>query len=380
MSPDTNMTFLYDEQILKEFSKLLEPKIAQQAPQQAFTPAQMQDVALKLLNNIKTSYSPIEVPEGAQLFSRNAQNLNELTMWMLNNKVKYNNHPIVLHDKFQLDKSVQYTEFNNAYVWKDGLVEFLKDLQNQAKDSNNNLFMQHVNGLISDANKDLQAGLATEEDAKSTGETKQNQPTQQGQPTAQQDQSEQGQSQQGQGSAVQKAVYETQQVLKQNTGSDSFELPFDVDTNDVDIKRMNNFARQIGFTFQTAIDQSKWGIMNSQVEQVLSSISKWYIVATPEAKQGGFQLSINTNIDSFVNTYADKDYTKALAMLNNLIPLLQVTHNLLNTLLASKTYVQLSNGAGNLTNQASRAQEMITWAQHWISRIEDILRNNAVRK
>lgn len=374
------MTFLYDEQILKEFSKLLEPKIAQQAPQQAFTPAQMQDVALKLLNNIKTSYSPIEVPEGAQLFSRNAQNLNELTMWMLNNKVKYNNHPIVLHDKFQLDKSVQYTEFNNAYVWKDGLVEFLKDLQNQAKDSNNNLFMQHVNGLISDANKDLQAGLATEEDAKSTGETKQNQPTQQGQPTAQQDQSEQGQSQQGQGSAVQKAVYETQQVLKQNTGSDSFELPFDVDTNDVDIKRMNNFARQIGFTFQTAIDQSKWGIMNSQVEQVLSSISKWYIVATPEAKQGGFQLSINTNIDSFVNTYADKDYTKALAMLNNLIPLLQVTHNLLNTLLASKTYVQLSNGAGNLTNQASRAQEMITWAQHWISRIEDILRNNAVRK
>jgi len=380
MSPDTNMTFLYDEQILKEFSKLLEPKIAQQAPQQAFTPAQMQDVALKLLNNIKTSYSPIEVPEGAQLFSRNAQNLNELTMWMLNNKVKYNNHPIVLHDKFQLDKSVQYTEFNNAYVWKDGLIEFLKDLQNQAKDSNNNLFMQHVNGLISDANKDLQAGLATEEDAKSTGETKQNQPTQQGQPTAQQDQSEQGQSQQGQGSAVQKAVYETQQVLKQNTGSDSFELPFDVDTNDVDIKRMNNFARQIGFTFQTAIDQSKWGIMNSQVEQVLSSISKWYIVATPEAKQGGFQLSINTNIDSFVNTYADKDYTKALAMLNNLIPLLQVTHNLLNTLLASKTYVQLSNGAGNLTNQASRAQEMITWAQHWISRIEDILRNNAVRK
>lgn len=380
MSPDTNMTFLYDEQILKEFSKLLEPKIAQQAPQQAFTPAQMQDVALKLLNNIKTSYSPIEVPEGAQLFSRNAQNLNELTMWMLNNKVKYNNHPIVLHDKFQLDKSVQYTEFNNAYVWKDGLVEFLKDLQNQAKDSNNNLFMQHVNGLISDANKDLQAGLATEEDAKSTGETKQNQPTQQGQPTAQQDQSEQGQPQQGQGSAVQKAVYETQQVLKQNTGSDSFELPFDVDTNDVDIKRMNNFARQIGFTFQTAIDQSKWGIMNSQVEQVLSSISKWYIVATPEAKQGGFQLSINTNIDSFVNTYADKDYTKALAMLNNLIPLLQVTHNLLNTLLASKTYVQLSNGAGNLTNQASRAQEMITWAQHWISRIEDILRNNAVRK
>ena len=383
MSPGINMTFLYDEEILKEFSKLLEPKVAQQAPQQAFTPTQMQDVALKLLNNIKTSYSPIEVPNNAQLFSRNAQNLNNLTTWMLNNKVSYNGHPIVLSDKFQLNKTIPYMEFNNApplYVWKDGLVEFLKDLQTQAQNSNNNLFMQHVSGLISDANRQLQAGLE-EQTAKPEDTAKGNQQAQQqGKPANEQDQNQQGHTQQGEGSAVQKAVYQTKEVLKQRTGSDNIDLPFDVDTNDVNIRDMRDFASQISFTFQTAIAQTKWGIIESQVQQVSNAISKWLAVATPEAKEGGFELSINTDIDSFVNTYADKDYTKARAMLNNLIPLLQGTHNLLNTLLASPVYVELFGGAGNITNQSSRAQEMITYAQHWISRIEDVLRNNAVRK
>jgi hypothetical protein len=369
MSPDTNMTFLYNEQILKEFSKLLEPKVAQQAPQQAFTPAQMQDVALKLLNNIKISYSPIEVADNAQLFSRNAQNLNELTAWMLNNKVIYNGHPIVLSDKFQLDKAVPYVEFNNAYVWKDGLVEFLKDLQNQSKDSGNNLFMQHVSGLISDANTELQAGLVEESVKPAVDTTKENQQAQQ--------QDQQQTAQQGQGSAVQQAVYNTNKVLKQRTGSDSIELPFDVDTNDVDIRRINDFTNCISFTFQTAIAPNKWGMIESQVQQISGALTRWNSVATPEAREGGFQLSINTDIDSFVNTYANKDFAKALAMLNNLVPLFQGTHNLLNTLLASPVYVNKLGGAGNITNQASRAQEMITWAQHWISRIEDVLRNNA---
>jgi hypothetical protein len=378
MSPDINMSFLYDEQILKEFSKLLEPKVAQQAPQQqAFSPAQMQDVALKLLNNIKTSYSPIEVPNNAQLFSRNAQNLNELTMWMLDNKVSYNGHPIVMSDKFQLNKTIPYIEFSNdappTYVWKDGLIAFLKDLQNQAKDSGNNLFIQHVNGLISDANNKLQAGIA-EETAKPADETKENQQAQQGQQIDQQDQT-----QQNQGSAIQKAVYQTKEVLKQNTGTDSINLPFDVDTNQLSIGDINDFNRQISFTFKTAIAQNKWGIIYSQVQQISNAINGWNAVATPEAREGGFELNVNTDIDAFVNTYANKDFTKARAMLNNLIPLLQGVGNLLKTLLASPVYVEMFRGVGNISNQASRAQETVSWAQHMTSRIDTVLTNNARR-
>src|SRR5271165_2263722 len=236
MSPGTNMSFLYDEQILKEFSRLLEPKVAQQAPQQAFTPAQMQDVALKLLNNIKTSYSPIEVPNNAQLFSRNAQNLNELTTWMLNNKVSYNGHPIVLGDKFQIDKTIPYVEINNApptYAWKDGLVEFLKDLQNQAKDSGNNLFMQHVSGLISDANNQLQAGLEEETEKPTANKTDQ-QAQQQNQPTAQQGQNQQNQ--------TQNANYQQiAEKVKQLSGSNSITMPFDLQTDRINFVLMNRF-------------------------------------------------------------------------------------------------------------------------------------------
>jgi hypothetical protein len=380
MSPDINMSFLYDEQILKEFSKLLEPKTAQQAPQQAFTPAQMQDVALKLLNNIKTSYSPIEVPNNAQLFSRNAQNLNELTTWMLNNKVSYNGHPIVLADKFQLDKTIPYIEINNAppiYAWKDGLIAFLKDLQNQAKDSGNNLFMQHVSGLISDANNELQAGIA-EEAAKPVADKTNKQTQQQGQPTAQQDQG-QGQQGQGQGQAteVQKAVYQTKEVLKQNTGSDNINLPFDVDTNQLSISDINDFNRQISFTFRTAIEKNKWGIIYSQIQQISNAINNWNSIATPEAQEGGFELNINTDIDVFINTYANKDFTKARAMLNNLVPLLQGIGNLLKTLLASPVYVSMFGGTDVIENQVSRAQEMIAWSQQMVSRIDTVLKNNA---
>lgn len=375
------MTFLYDEKILEEFEKVLQPKIAQVAPQQqVFTPAQMQDVALKLLGNIKTSYSPIEVQNNAQLFSKNTFSLNALIEWLLTNKVKYNGHQIISNDKFNLDKSIEYVNYvpggANTFVWKDGIVNFLKDLKQQADSSNNAYFSEHVSGLIADANKELQAGL-DESKAKPVEETKE--PQQAQQPATQLggtlNQEHQGTEQ----NVIQKAVYTTQETLKQRTGSDSIDLPFDTETNDVNIRSIDNFTRQVSFSFQTAIAQNKWGIIESQIQQISNAITRWNGVATPTAREGGFQLNINTNVDSFVNTYADSDYAKARAMLNSLIPLLQGIHNLLNTLLASPVFVELLGGSGNITNQTSRAQEMIASAQHWISRIEDVLKDNARR-
>lgn len=391
------MTFLYDEIIIEELKKALEPKIAQVAP--VFNPRQMQNVALKLLDNIRTTLAPSEITiaTNAQLFSKNMINLESILNWLENNLVRYQGKPIVVADKNHMDATVKYEVYNvapapNKYVWKDGLIGFLKDLQNQAKTSGNVFFVQQVNGLISDANSKLQTNI--EDTAETTTEEKKNNKTETSNKTTenqtsnntnQQNQNnnqinqEQNQNQNvsttdQQSQQIQVAVKNTQQAMQQ-AGFGTISLPFDVDTDQLLIRDIEIFKDQITAGLRTALDSnsSLFGIMYTQLQQVSRSITNWDAVASPAAKEGGFQLNSNTDIDAWVNTYAPNGFPEARSMLNNIVPLIQNTSNLLTSLLRIPVFVSLYTDEA-LKNQISRGREMISYTQHMISKIEDAIR------
>ena len=169
---------------------------------------------------------------------------------------------------------------------------------------------------------------------------------------------------------MENVIDQTKQVLKQKTGDEDINLPFDLSTNDINIQDIRDFAMAVSASYQTAIAQNKWGVIYSQIQQVLSQLANWTSIATPAAQQGGFELSTNVSTDTFVETYANSDYKKARFMLLAIIPVIQSTYGLLNTLSASPVLLEMIGGQASLTNQITRAQTLIGHAQAMISQIE----------
>lgn len=376
------MSFLYDEQVLEELSKAIANKTAQQIPQPVFSPRQMKNVALELLGNIKQSFSPIQIENNAQLFTKNLLNIQTLVQWLMTNQAKYSGKLIAKHGLDADDNSYeQYKDLPNTSIWKEGLIGFLQDLQKQAQDSNNAYFAEQVSGLVSAANTELQAGITE----KQTNQSSSNQTTQQPSNTTpdQKNTNQPGQQgQPGQGTQIQNVVDQTKQVLQQR-GASLDTMPFDLATNQIDIGDIQEFNNSVAHIMQQGDLsparelRSKWGLLNSQISQISGAINNWNSVATPQARAGGFELSTNTGTQSFVETYANSDYKKARFMLLALIPLIQSTYGLLNTLLASPTLVEMVGGQQTLTNQITRGQYLLTHIQSMISQIETAIKQGS---
>ena len=149
-------------------------KTAQQTEQPNISQKQLQSTALKLVENLKQSYSPITIEGDAQMFQKNVFNLGALLLWLADNKVKVDGHRVVYLNpspsntspngpksilppttvvKDEVDKQIRYLgKPGEPTVWREGLIEFLKTLRKQAASSNNLYFEELVAKCIEDAN------------------------------------------------------------------------------------------------------------------------------------------------------------------------------------------------------------------------------------
>jgi hypothetical protein len=395
-SQDTKpMTFLYDDIIIAKFEKVLE-KQAQVQPVEAFNPRQLQDVALKLVSNLKQAYSPIQVEGTGQLAPSNLLNLDNLIDWMRDNGVKYNGKPIVVHTYVEANsqKEVPYIEYDagrgggpnaaggqgggrNPYVWKEGVIAFLEDLRKQASDSKNKLFVEQVSNVINQANKMQGLKLGLDEEQKEESDKK---PA--AEPTNQQAQKPSGQPGQ-QSSQFQQAAYQQAKeiidtVQKASGGSSKPPMPFDLTTNQINVDLMRGFLRLMqeliekpAFKVEMA---NYYNMFANNVQQTGMALDNFLANATPEAARGGFQLD-PTNPDAFVNTFARSDqnpYAKARMMLNTLVPVFQGLANIVRGLQSSLILVDQFNET-EISEQYSAGMRYMQYAQSMISRITSSL-------
>lgn len=380
------MTFLYDDTILKEFEAALQKHAQAVQPTAAFNPRQLQDVALKLVNNLKQAYSSIQVEGRGELLPSNMLNLTNLVDWMVDNRVKYNGSLIAVPNYLdaQNQQGVSYIEYDagrggkggagggrNPFVWREGLIAFLEDLRKQASDGGNRLFMEQVSNIINQANnmQGLELALDEEERRQEPAAKKPEEKTVEAPAERQLSPAQQ---------VVYRQTKEIVDTVQQVSGSSSPALPFDLTTNQINIDLMRTFLRTMqelikkpAFKEQMA---NYYSMFTSVVEQSEIALNNFVANATPEAARGGFQLD-PTNPDAFVNTFArsaPNPYAKARMMLNSLVPLFQSMGSVVRGLQSSITLTELVSEAV-IQAQYAAAMRYTEYAQSMISRVTSAL-------
>jgi hypothetical protein len=385
---DTKMSFLYDRAVLENFEDVLR-KQSQVQPVEAFNPRQLQDVALKLVDNLKQTYSPIQVEGTGQLAPSNLLNLDNLIDWMADNKVKYNGNLVAVPNYVDANsqKVVPYVEYDagrgggpnpaggqgggrNPYVWKEGLIAFLEDLRKQASDSKNKLFAEQVSNIINQANKIPNLKLGLDEEQKEEAAKTQAPAANQTQKQTEQSQYKQVEYQQA------KEIVET---VQKASGGSTPTLPFDLTTNQINIDLMRGFLRVMAELIEKPAFQAQmanyYNMFASNVQQTNMALDNFIANATPEAARGGFQLD-PTNPDAFVNTFARSDqnpYAKARMMLNTLVPVFQGLANTIRGLQSSITITTEIISKNDILAQYSAGMRYMQYAQSMISRITSAL-------
>lgn len=169
------MSFIYEDENIKKLIEKLAQVPVQEFPESYPSGAgnadssRVKDVSLKLLKNLKQSYSGISSDENLKLFQKNIFNLKALLLWLAEKKVAVNGHAVVYTKQDQIaenDKQIRYVgKFPEPLVWREGLVEILKNLRAQSAESGNLYFQELVAQLIEDANTNpsYDAGLDANE-------------------------------------------------------------------------------------------------------------------------------------------------------------------------------------------------------------------------
>lgn len=389
------MSFLYSDEVLSYLESELNKAAQAAQPASTLNPRQVRNVALGLIDNLKRAYTPIQTEGAGNLTAQDVYSLDHLIPWIANNKVKYNGNYIAVPNFTEASKykGVPYAEYDlglgggknnrggqggggNPYVWRDGLVAFLEDLRKQAANSGNRLFSEQVSNVINQANKLPSLGVSLDEEERPN--TAQEQKSQQGNQSGQAGNAgqpgNQSSTQQGQNPQAEA----TKEIAQAVAPGGNVALPFDTGSNQINPDLMYGFLRAMEEVINKPAFKSQmsnyYNMFANSVQQTKMALDNFLANATPEARNGGFQLD-PTNPDAFVNTWARSDpnpYAKARMMLNTLVPVLQGIANIVSSIQSSITLTEIFTKPV-ITQQYNTGLKYMQSAQSMISRITSAL-------
>jgi hypothetical protein len=382
------MSFIYeDKELLKQLAK-----IAQVEPRADIDPSQLRLTALKAISNLRQMYSPVKVEGNAQIFQKDVFNLDSLLLWLIQNKVRVNGHRVAYASTppaqpgspavqrgvvpgeagepiEEEDKQIRYVAApGEPKVWREGLIEFLKNLRQQAAGTGNVYFQELVANVIEDANthKFLDTGLEANEPTK---EPIKEQQTPETTPTQNQEQSTQ-ETTSNIGTQQVSYVQSVQDSLKEG-GSEELILPFDLTTDMINLTIFNRFTNQLNALMSNPSFRQKMAEYFSMLETMLAAINNGIqnfrstAAGTPVA-EGGFTLSANDNADNFANTVGE--YPKARNLLVILSPLVLSISNVVNILRADPALKDMI-GDDILRQQVQRGRDYVNRINGFITYI-----------
>ena len=170
------MTLLYDPQLLSQLLQTVQIKKAQVAPPD---PDAVKALAGKLLENLAQASSISTDSSDALLFMRDMQSLDQLVEFLKEHNMKYAGQSIVMENYAALDPQIRalYVPYKQpgagveAFktgqtlgIYKEGLVAYLKDLQQKAKSAGGNqeqLLTTLLGKLLEEANTTLKLGVSS---------------------------------------------------------------------------------------------------------------------------------------------------------------------------------------------------------------------------
>lgn len=397
------------DNFLKEAAYKLAQQLQQQpAAKQPIDPAQLQSSALKLVQNLRQLYSPVSIAgTGNEIYQKNLFSINSLLLWLATNKTRVNGHRVAYFnpppvqpsspaeqkgkpvgatiEKDPNDEEIKYVgALGQTQVWRDGLVEFLKELRKNAADSGNLYFQELVGKLIDDANTNpaFDAGLDSEEKPKEKPvETPADKATEQKQelkPLPKDPNAPQGQPSKNpnvQQVSDKEADPNVQKSLEQSGGEPSLVFPFELDSDMISIALFRRFLMQTSALLENptfnAANQNWISVLNANINATDTQLRNYQQIATDTtAAEGGFSLSVNTSVDQFVDGFADVDYGKARNLLLALGPICTKLSYILNVL--ARSPVKLSDDPEMFREQIQRGQDYVNRINSWVTQINNI--------
>jgi hypothetical protein len=170
---------------------------------------------------------------------------------------------------------------------------------------------------------------------------------------------------------------EVGQALQEGGGTPSLILPFDVETDNVNIDRFKRFIGQVDELISKQFFISEMGMYINQLRSSIFStqraIINWEGAATPAAVNGGFSLTTTQDVKSFVQTFADNDYNKARDMLNSIVPVCRELASIVRVLSASKI-LQNMVGEDMFREQYQTGLNYVNVANGLMSQINSIVK------
>lgn len=211
-------------------------------------------------------------------------------------------------------------------VYKDGLLEYLNSLKEQAK--TNPLFAAILDKIIQQA-KDFGITASTvKEDNSKTKEQPSTQP-------------------QSQDPKFTTNVSTRQQIAvvireMQETFPEGFDGPFDLTTQQIEINRfegfLDNFSKAIAIPQIQAEFKYNLNAIRSAISSIAALVNQWKTTAAPNAREG-FEFNINApnRATLFVETYANADYGLAIQMATSMTRICNAMAALVRQIQASPT-------------------------------------------
>lgn len=138
-------------------------------PAEAASPESIKNVALKFVNNLSSHVSDTGAEftaetDNAELNAKELTSLQSLLRFLETNGISISGHPLALRPDQHSDKGNDklYFKYPNTnepqfYVYKDGVIKYLQDLQSQAgeKTPRGRMLRMYVSALIKSANTEL---------------------------------------------------------------------------------------------------------------------------------------------------------------------------------------------------------------------------------
>jgi hypothetical protein len=411
----------YNENFIDNFLREASNKLAQQNEQQvnhfaqppakeANVPAnQLQSVALKLVQNLRQSYSSVnvsmdDVGEKGKIFQKNLFSLNSLLLWLAESQTRVNGHRVAYLNpppvqpgspaeqrgtpvgtttkKDPNDEKVNYVgEIGRPQVWREGLIEFLKTLRKNAYASGNLYFQELVGKLIEDANTNpaFDTGLESEEKKEEKpAEQKQELkplPVDPNKEKEQQNQQTQPENKNIQMVSNKEVDPNIQKSLQQSGGQPELIMPFELDNDLISIASFRRFLMQASALIENptfnAANQNFINVISANVYAADTLLRNYQqAAANTTAAEGGFSLSVNTSVSQFVDSFADGDFGKARNLLLSLAPICTKLSYILMVL--SRSPVKLIDDPELFREQIQRGQDYVNRIHSFVTQINNI--------
>lgn len=329
------MSSLFDNKsFLNTLTSIYFNKFAQDVGQ-----LQIMETALKLVNKLYNDNYTISSASNTDLITKDIENPEALLSWLFSNEVK-SNGAIIVSDSIELDgdqsKYVGPINIagNQLYVYKDGLITFLKQIRLNAAKADT-ITKEKVSHLIEQFNSDKRfeiGQLHSEEPVEAVDTKKEKSNSDQPAQNKQQQQDQQ----QSSPSRVAPVKF-------------NFTTPFDVATNDViSINRISRFLSEV-IEISKNVEQAAAELGQEQASvantagQLMLALNNWLASAPNAVKiQNGFIIpgGLNFSIDTFIMTYADNNPVVGLSMISKLLPIFNQLWSIIKMIKISPTLLE----------------------------------------